>query len=62
MKITEVWSNGKDVVIKYHKEDAGVWIAASKWLSNNGDMSSNHLIKNGYHKTNISFLKELGLA
>lgn len=53
MKIVAIWGNKEDVVIKYKKEGFNnIWIAASKWLSNNSDMSDNWLIKNGYRQLN----------
>lgn len=51
--ILEIWGNGTDVVIKYKKPRSdNVWIAASKWLSNNSNMNNNWLIKNGYRRLN----------
>ena len=53
MKIVAIQGNKEDVVIKYKKEGFNnIWIAASKWLSNNSDMSDNWLIKNGYRQLN----------
>lgn len=53
MKIVAIWGNKEDVVIKYKKEGFNnIWITASKWLSNNSDMSDNWLIKNGYRQLN----------
>ena len=53
MKIISIWGNKEDVVIKYKKEGFNnIWIAASKWLSNNSDMSDNWLIINGYRQLN----------
>lgn len=53
MKIIAICGNKEDVVIKYKKEGFNnIWIAASKWLSNNSDMSDNWLIKNGYRQLN----------
>ena len=49
--IKEIWGNGTDVIIKYTKDESNqVWIAASKWLNNNSNLSDKFLIKNGYRR------------
>ena len=51
--IKEIWSNGKDIIIKYTKDIGGIWYAASSWMQNNSNLNDNWLKKNKYNKLDL---------
>ena len=51
--IKEIWSNGKDIIIKYTKDKGGIWYADSSWMKNNSNLNDNWLKKNNYHKLDL---------
>lgn len=52
--IKEIWGNGKDVIIKFTKEDiSGDWYTASKWMTVNYPYTDKFLMDKGYRKLNI---------
>ena len=50
INILEIWGNGKDVVIKFTRDNGGEWYAASRWMGISYPYTQQFLKNQGYRR------------